>query len=71
MRADFQPLPLINMVNQIEQKGYEVLPMNKGKQFVFWIFKEGKLVKKGEKLYKSWKAGELEVYTKLFKIVVR
>lgn len=69
MRADFHPVPLVEMVYQLELKGYEVMPIPRGKQFVFWILKEGNVIKQGEKLYKTWKQGEIEVYTKLYKII--
>lgn len=69
MRSEILPASLIEMMDYCDRKGYDVSSHKEKDQFYFCIWKKGKHLKTGEKLYKDLTEGLKEVYSKLFKAV--
>ena len=62
-------ISLIDLTNFCNDLGYDVAPIKTQKGVKCMIFKDDKLLKKGEKIYKNWLDCQKDAYTKLYNAI--
>lgn len=58
--------PLFDMIDYCDRLGFDVIPVNQGKNFRFLITKNTKIIKIGVEEFPDWKDGQREVYSLLY-----
>lgn len=62
-------LPLIELTNFCNRKGYDLLPVVEGKKVRCALFFNDKFIKEGDKLFDNWEDCQRESYDKLYKVL--
>ena len=64
-------ISLIDLTNFCNDLGYDVAPVKVEKGVKCLIFKDDKLLKRGEKVYKTWIDCQIDAYNKLYKAITK